>query len=66
MEGGLEKAKRELAVRSDFTLAGAFNLFTSYSQSRICASDLLYGFEKLGIVCDIADAKLVVNRYDTD
>lgn len=31
IEGGLEQVKRELAVRSDFTLAGAFNLFTGYS-----------------------------------
>ncbi len=31
IEGGLEQIKRELAVRSDFTLAGAFNIFTGYS-----------------------------------
>jgi hypothetical protein len=31
IEGGLEQIKKDLAVRSDFTLAGAFNLFTGYS-----------------------------------
>ena len=66
IEGGLEQIRRDLAVRSDFTLAGAFNLFTGYSQSRITASDLLYGLERLGVVCDVADAKLVVERYDSD
>lgn len=31
IENGLELQKRELALRHDFTLAGAFNLFTGYS-----------------------------------
>ena len=31
LEGSLENIKKELASRSDFTLAGAFNLFTGYS-----------------------------------
>jgi Ca2+-binding EF-hand superfamily protein len=26
----------------------------------------LYGLERLGVVCDIADAKLLVERYDAD
>ena len=64
IEGGLEQQKKELAARSDFTLAGAFNLFTGYSHSRISGSDMLYGFERLGVVCDIADTKLLVDRYD--
>ena len=66
VEGGLELIKRELAVKPDFTLAGAFNLFTGYSQSRVSSNDLLFGFERLGVVCDIADAKLFVERYDAD
>lgn len=66
VEGSLEASKKELAVKSDFTLAGAFNLFTGYSQARITANDLLYGLERLGVVCDIADAKLFVDRYDGD
>jgi hypothetical protein len=31
IEGGLDQIKKELAMRSDFTLAGAFNVFTGYS-----------------------------------
>ena len=27
---------------------------------------MLYGLERLGVVCDIADAKLFVERYDGD
>jgi Ca2+-binding EF-hand superfamily protein len=47
-------------------LAGAFNLFTGYSTSRITPGDLLYGLERIGVVCDIADTKLLVERYDSD
>jgi len=31
IEGSLEVIKKDLATRSDFTLAGAFNLFSGYS-----------------------------------
>jgi hypothetical protein len=31
IEGGLDQIKKELAMKSDFTLAGAFNVFTGYS-----------------------------------
>jgi hypothetical protein len=31
IEVNLEEAKRDLALRPDFTLAGAFNFFTGYS-----------------------------------
>ena len=31
IEGGLDSVKKELAMKRDFTLAGAFNLFTGYS-----------------------------------
>jgi len=66
LEGEVEYLKRELASKQDFTLAGVFNMFTGYSQTRINASDILYGLERLEILCDIADVKLVVSRYDAD
>lgn len=66
IEGGLEQIKKDVSVKSDFSLAGAFNLFTGYSQARVTPNDLLYGLERLGVVCDIADAKLLVERYDAD
>jgi hypothetical protein len=66
VENGLEVAKKELALRSDFTLAGAFNFFTGYSQSRITAEELLVGLERLGVICEISDLRLFVERYDSD
>lgn len=65
-EQEIEIIKRQLAKRDDFTLAGVFNLFSGSNQSRINASDLLYGMERLSISCDIADAKLILYRYDAD
>ena len=64
LEGGLELIKKDLAVRRDFTLEGVFNQFTGYSTARICCNDLLYGLERMGVVCDIADCKLIVDRFD--
>lgn len=55
IEGSLEQAKKELAQRSDFTLAGAFNVFTNYSQTRLSVDDIFAGLERLGVVCEISD-----------
>lgn len=66
IEVDIEQAKKELAMKSDFTLAGAFNFFTGYSQTRLSADDLFIGFDRLGVTCDIEDVKLFVERYDTD
>lgn len=66
IEVNLEEAKRDLALRPDFTLAGAFNFFTGYSQSRLNAEDLKIGFERLGIVCNIEDINVYIERYDSD
>ncbi|CDW85848.1 ef hand family protein [Stylonychia lemnae] len=66
IESGLELAKKELALRPDFTLAGAFNFFTGYSQDRLSSDEIFQGFERLGVVCDISDVKLYVERYDAD
>jgi len=66
LEGSLELLKRDLAVRPDFTVQGVFNLFAGYSSSRLSTNDLLYGMERMGVVLDIADAKLILERYDSD
>lgn len=66
IELNIEQAKRELAMRSDFTLAGAFNFFSGYSQSRLSLDELRIGFERLGVVCDEDDVKMYIERYDTD
>jgi hypothetical protein len=66
IEHSLEDIKRDLAQRGDFTLAGAFNLFSGYSQARISHSDVVYGLERMGIQIDNDDATLLVSRYDSD
>jgi len=66
IEGSLEQLKCEIAKRSDFTLAGAFNFFSGYSSARITANDLLSGLDRLGVICDPSNARLVVERYDAD
>jgi hypothetical protein len=66
IEGGLEASKKELALRPDFTLAGAFSRFSDNTHGRITANEMLYGLEKLGVICDIADARMIVERYDAD
>lgn len=66
IEGGLEAAKKELAMRHDFTLAGAFSKFSDNTHGRITANELLFGLEKLGLTCDVSDARMIVDRYDAD
>jgi Ca2+-binding EF-hand superfamily protein len=66
IEGSLEEVKKELALRPDFTLAGAFCKFSDNTHGRINPSEILFGFEKLGVAFDIADARLIVDRYDAD
>lgn len=41
-------------------------MFADSSLGRLSPQDLLYGFERLGITCSLADARLVVARYDAD
>lgn len=45
IEGNLEKVKKELVLRHDFTLAGAFKRFSDNTHGRINANDLLFGLE---------------------
>ena len=50
----------------DFTLTQAWGIFTESSISRLSVLDLKKGFEKLGIVCEEADCRLLMVRYDAD
>ena len=50
----------------DFTLTKAFAIFSESSISRLSNLDLKKGFEKLGIVCEEADCRLLLVRYDAD
>lgn len=53
-------------MRSDFSLAGAFNLFCGYSPNKISAEEMMGGLERLGVVCELSDVQLLVDRYDSD
>jgi hypothetical protein len=66
IEGHLEVVKKELAMRHDFSLASVFRKFCDNTHGRVNATEFLYGLEQLGITCDIADARLLIDRYDAD
>jgi Ca2+-binding EF-hand superfamily protein len=66
IEGNLELIKKELGMRPDFNLAGVFRRFSDNTHGRINATELLFGLEQLGVACDIADARLIIDRYDAD
>ena len=66
IERNLEEKKVALGELSDFTLTQAWSIFTDSSISRLSVLDLKKGFEKLGIVCDEADCRLLLVRYDAD
>jgi hypothetical protein len=53
IEGDIERSRKDLIERPDFTLAGVFNAFTGYSQARIGANEFKSGLERLGVMCDI-------------
>ena len=66
IEGHLEVVKKELAIRHDFSLAGVFRKFCDNTHGRINATELLYGLERIGITCDIADADEETDVKDDD
>jgi hypothetical protein len=66
IEGSLEEVKKELGMRPDFTLAGAFCKFSDNSHGRINVNDVLFGLEKLGVPCELSDARMLIDRYDSD
>lgn len=62
----LELEKQELAKRPDFTLTAAFQRFTASVHAKLSEQDVYFGFQLLGVQCDLADARLFVDRYDQD
>ena len=55
-----------LGELADFTLTQAFGIFSESSVSRLSHLDLKKGFERLGIVCEETDCRLLLVRYDAD
>lgn len=66
VEGLLEATRQELKSRPDFTLPGVFNTFSGYSQARIGPQDLQSGLERLGVICDLKEVQMIIDRYDSD
>lgn len=66
IESGFEGLKTELALRRDFTLGGAFNLFSRSLQSKVTADELLFGLDRLDVSIAPADIDFFFRRYDSD
>lgn len=66
IESGFEALKTELALRRDFTLGGAFNLFSRSMQSKVTADELLFGLDRLDVTIAPADIDFFFRRYDSD
>ena len=52
IEKGIEERKVALCERMDFTLESAFMLFAESSTQRLGVTELVQGFERLGVTCD--------------
>lgn len=66
IEKSLEERKVALCERHDFTLETAFAQFSDSSMMRLGAAELVQGFDRMGVTCDSADARLIISRYDGD
>lgn len=63
-ESAIEKAKSELALRSDFNVEDAYRIFESNELGYLTESDLLYGFNALSLTMTEKGIKLFMNKYD--
>ena len=66
LEGKLERAKTNLALRYDFNLFDAFRIFDSYSSGYFVLSDFRLALQDLGIFATYEELSLFFTRYDTD
>ena len=66
LEGNLEEIKTALAMKRDFSLASAFNLFSRTLQAKVTLEDFLYGLDRLGIAQQPMDVSLMYRRFDSD
>jgi len=66
IEKSIEERKVALCERHDFTLESAFANFAESSMIRLGVNELVHGFERLGVTCNQADARLIISRFDGD
>jgi hypothetical protein len=65
-ESKLEKAKTELTLRRDFSVASAFTLFSSNLQKKINKKDFIEKSQRLGISQQEKEIELLYKRYDSN
>lgn len=63
----LEVDRSVLSSRPDFTIQRSFELLTPHSNlDKLSQGDLVATLNHLGITCTLADAELLIRRYDGD
>lgn len=58
--------KTELALRRDFSLGGAFTLFSRSVQGKVTADEVLFGLDRLDLTVVAQDLDFFFRRYDSD
>jgi len=66
IESSFEALKTELALRRDFTLSGAFNLFSRTLQGKVSVDEMLFGLDRLDMLVVPRDIDFFYRRYDGD
>lgn len=66
LEGQLERFKIDLARRRDFTIQGAYFLFSNSPQYKLSLEEYKFGLNRLNINSDPRYITLVFSRYDQD
>lgn len=66
LEAGTEALKIELAQRRDFSLAGAFTLFSRTLQAKVPVEEFLFALDHLQIPVNPRDVGHMYRRYDSD
>lgn len=66
IQNKIEADKNTLAEQADFTVEGAFSLFSASPIQKLTPSDIEIAMQNLGLSCTTRDARLIVARYDTD
>lgn len=64
VENQIEKAKIDLALRSDFNVEDAYRIFELDGRGIVTEADLKYGLNQLDIYASANDIKLIMRRGD--
>jgi Ca2+-binding EF-hand superfamily protein len=64
LENELDRAKTDLALRSDFTVEDAFRIFELNGRNYITDLDFKYGLNSLGLFPSQEEVNILFKRYD--